>query len=207
MTVNFQNIPTTVLPDDVILSKTETEELCTLESLRYNFGYAFGQLNEQTDLVTTTNVGIHYFCIDDSIGMSYAASNVNISLTIVNQIANRLKDGNKLMITKQVYVYLLFNPAVYKNKDSFTSILETAYPLFGENLLISLFRTLNYLPIDAFMVLLKKVDESDAKFLIEDYLEVAVARANEIKSWASENNPQLTELPLSWILKAYGFSI
>jgi hypothetical protein len=204
MPTHFKKTPSIILPNDIFLTDEENEELCNLESLKYSFGYGFGQLNDQISLITTTNVGIHYFCIDDMVGIGYVAANANISLDVVKQIVNKLPNMHN-MVTKQAYIYLLFNPVVYKDKDLFACILEKAYPLIGESLFSSLLRALTYFPIDTFMVLLKKVNENETNYPTKYYLEETLEREDEIKNWASENNPELDGLPLLWVLKAYGF--
>lgn len=199
--VNTYRSIRTVLPLDVELTHDEKRELMELEKLEGTSSFTTSQLAKRFNVITTTNVGIHYFCIEKSIGLYELAKNKTIS-TLIAYLLERKVSLTKHSAAFSVRFNLLFNPAVYNNASAFKSIF--AKQAYGDSLMYALIPLLAKVNMEVFMFLIVEAGEVKTESTQVLYIKRATAREEEIYAWVAEFAPDFSDLPLSWILKAYG---
>jgi hypothetical protein len=202
--VNTYTSYKTILPPEVKLKPKEIQELAKLEESFNSYFQTSHHIND-VNLTNTTNLGVHYFCVENGIGLKKLAGNKKISPDMAFLILCKLDDIATIFTSFDPYYELLNNPVVYKNLDLFKIVFEELYELDDDSVLTLLFRTANYIPVESFMVAMAKVSSSKNDLIKRDYLDLATVRSADILAYAKEKNPDLGELPLSWVLKAYGF--
>lgn len=202
--VNNYTTYKTILPPTIKLKPKEIEELSLLEE-RFEAYIQNTDSENDVKISSTTNIGVHYFCVENGVGLKILASNKKISPDIAFLILCKLDDIATVLSSSDAYYELLNNPVVYKNLDLFNIVLEETYKLDGASTLTLLFRSAAYMPISSLMAVMIKAGSSNNNFVKKGYLQVASVRSVDILAYVKEKTPELGEVPLTWVLKAYGF--
>lgn len=208
--VNTYRTPKTVLPLDIVLSNEEIKELCELERLFDNTGFTPSQLSNKFLVSSTTNIGIHYFCVEKNMALRVLASNETISPLVAYLILRKSEFAHYGSSLSNCYK-LLGNPVVFKDFDLFKMIFNEAFVKSSEggftevsqDLLFSLKTLVGVMPVSVIMFLLPFVGETQSDFLCKSYIKSTSSRANEIMAWLEETSHELAGVPFSWILRAY----
>lgn len=196
----------TVLPANVILSAAEIHELCDLEQVFKKIYKMFGMKSsdfapyvqelDRFDVDTTTNAGIHYFCIEKKAGLVDLVSNRNISPDVALGILEKSKND---FISRRK---LLHNSVVFNNLPVFKKVFIEGEP----SVLVALITYAPYMHVSTLLFLLSFVAKNESMYMHKAYSGIADQRSEEIIEWMNEVMPESEDLPLSWILRLHGFN-
>jgi hypothetical protein len=207
--------PKTRLPKSVFLSDFKTLELLNLENMFFNKSKENNQnvfdAAAEFNVAHNTNVGIHYFCIENDFELSSIASNKNISLEIAETIFEKTSSLNIARRTT-IYYVLVCNPVVSANFELFKKVFKF---INFDNSFATL--TIDFIApvasIEVLMLVLNELRRSVANkspALKEErfitFTKSLEPRKEEITQWLKDNNSDLVGLPFSWVLKLYGAS-
>lgn len=212
----------TVLPPEVKLTPYEIAELSELEEQcdritsvkpihKLTFDSSRGMSVPSNmvlhfSFIATTNVGVHYMCVERNIALRVLSNNLSLSKEMILLIFRRnqkLRGQDKeatefnLLAHKNVYTDLDFFKTLYNQIMLDTSI---------RYLLNSIRGYLAYTPINILMFMLHEVVLFADEKIIQEYAEVAIRRKEMVLEWVAQNEPELAGLPLSWVLKVYGIN-
>ena len=190
----------TILPDDLILTDAEYNELVAYH------GYERELLEIRRDmrehLRVTDNVGLHYFALYKEWPYTNWFFNPNVSLeTLVDVSYYDSRDTFRSIINHPI---LFANPQELKQVWD-NSTMSSAIKFQNMN-----FDNINESHIDSLMFLLSESSDVDSptkqivQSIKQNLEEIALNRRDEIVEWISKGNPDLAELPFSWLLKIQG---
>lgn len=203
--VNTFRTVQTELPLDMTLSKDEKNELIELEKLTATSSFTPVQLAQRFNVSTTTNAGIHYFCVGNNFSLQLLARNPNLAPLLVFLINLKLTATSPSNATS-TRGSLLSNPVVLRNLDLFKVIFGALTTDGASNFFAIYGRTMGKVNIEIFMFLLAEVGDITDEPTKSLYARRAKDREQEVYVWAGEHAPDFAGLPLSWILRAYGFN-
>lgn len=196
--------PKTLLPSDLVLYVQDKRDLCELEETYQEIDFYYGRFPAKFNLTLTTNVGIHYFCIENSFHLRALASNENLTEHFIHLIFNQL-NYSESSDDRDIVYNILRNSVVYENAILFETIFNKVFPDDEIDVLMGLRGMVFTAPINILMFVLPHVGNLvGMKNLVLDYLDTTKMREEEILEWVAINNKPLAKLPLSWVLKAYG---
>jgi hypothetical protein len=201
--VNTFRTVSTELPLDLDLTKDEKNELIELERLTATSSFTPVQLAKRFNVSTTKNVGIHYFCVEKNSSLLLLARNPHISPLLVFLIERKLT-STETVSAISTRCALLSNPAVLENPNLFKLLFGNLPDVTAANFLSVYNHTMEKANIDIFMFMLVKVGENASDTEKTLYSRYAERRKDEVYAWAEEFAPDFVDLPLSWILRAYG---
>jgi hypothetical protein len=217
---SFLPIPKTILPKGLKLTDEEIIELCKLEeqcdamaSLDASPTLAFDSSRGMFvpsnriihfSFISTTNIGVHYFCVERNIALKVLSNNRHLSKEMVLLIFNKIKPfrGNDKEATQ---VNLLCHRVVFNDLELFAKLFFILFPENKKSILTSVGVVISYAPIDILMFMLPIVFKVNNKEQNISYKAVAINRSFSVLEWVEQNEPELAGLPLSWIFKTYGF--
>lgn len=201
--------PKTILPSDVKLTKEESDELYELEQV-YDESNSSHSYLKKFSLDSANNVGLHYFCLENDFLLDVLASNENISSDVavsiflsVSENKNGRTDDDDFLLFK-MYA-LLMNPVVFYDFQLFEAIINENIDEPNRDLLFFPPHFLASMPVSILLFLLPKVNLFQQEAVRKAYFKASNLRKVEILEWVKENKPDLANLPLSWVLRAYGF--
>lgn len=196
------------------LTFTETQELQKLEAL-YASGEIYSsqelgvkELYEDFNFKTTTNTGIHNFCIDRMFNLVALASNETITLLTASLIFYKEKDKAG-SVAKYVSYELLRNPVVYNNAELYNLIFDNASSVDYEETLLALLYSVEFIPVTVLLPMLLKVNTAlqQDSFIKSHYLHNVYLRKVEIREWLNNKYPMPETTPFSWVLRSYGVQL
>lgn len=200
----------TSLPDTVVLTSAEMKELIKLEKAYKIIDRIKSPFVQQCSIAIllgdeilfqeTRNIGIHYFCLENNIGLLALSANRNISKETAISLFN--KNFNDELRINALRLTLFSMPVVYNDLELFEMLFNKSFSSIGEDILGFAGHLSGFYPINVFMFLLPQAIESEVTY---NYAHAIVNREKEILEWVNENNPALSNLPLAWVLKAYGY--
>lgn len=197
----------TILPADVNLTVEQKNTLIHLERM-FDKGFTENNIksNLQTNFNNTTNVGIHFFCIENRFALSTLAKNKNLSSLSVFLLLRKIDEKNpSLGIYNSILYGLLSNPVVLKEELLFKEIFYTLSKINGSIWQCNLSpETLLKLDINLFLFLLEQGNATVMDDISMIHIRHTIkTRGQEISSYFANTEPDLADVPLSWILKAY----
>lgn len=201
--VNTFRTVSTELPLDINLTKDEKNELIELERLTATSSFTPVQLAKRFNVSTTENVGIHYFCVEKDSSLLLLARNPHLSPLLVFLIERKLT-STETVSAISTRCALLSNPAVLENPNLFKLLFGNLPDVTAANFLSVYNHTMEKANIDIFMFMLAKVGDNASDTEKTLYSRYAERRKDEVYAWAEKSAPDFVDLPLSWILRAYG---
>lgn len=202
-------VPSTTLPEGMVLSTLDRIELFELEQA-YKSPIRKDVLNRKYNISRTRNVGVHYFCLEQSFELPTLVSNSSITENFAYLLFAQLENNSHIECPAMLtYSDFLCNPIVYGNLDLFEEVFDkTVSAIDGSvaGVLETLAHLAPYLPVDSLMFTFSKIAEGKDDELSFAYSQLAYFRNEEVFAWIETYRPDLANLPLNWILKAYGFS-
>jgi hypothetical protein len=200
-------VPSTTLPEGLVLSTLDRIELFELEYAYERFPDARQNISETFNFSKTKNEGIHYFALEKNYALSFLIPNVFLSPEFARLLFEKLnsESESRLRISPLFYYNFLNNKAFYNNRSLFKEIFNRAFVEDRQDSLAILQSAARILPIDLLMLLILKVGEVKSIEMSSSYSAIAYSRKPEVLQWVKVYNPEFANLPLNWILKTYGF--
>lgn len=200
--VNQHKTYRTVLPKDIILTTEEANELIELEKA-HEAGWTQNLINSRiAKIATTANQGIHFFCMEKQFSLRTLAANPHLSPVTVFLMLHQLEAKN-IDYADSFLIQFLRNPVVLKDSSLFKMVFSKLKEQYTRNVFEFALTHLDAMSTANFMLVL-----SEAGIAIEGvrsvYYKKAMLREEELKVYIDESMPEVSGLPLNWVLRMYG---
>lgn len=169
-------------------------------------------------LQMTVNPYIHEFCVEHGYQLQPLARNTRISPAIAERILETVETGgyspNEELPRQNVLLYLLGNRVVHYNLPLLQRTLRN--PNMNPNRVPGVFSvrptTLRggleggdgRLPIENFLCLVEYLAAAPSQMNLSPFRDAFYERNEEIREFLRTTQPELAEMPLSWIMHVYG---
>ena len=192
------------IPATVVLSEEELDEVALLETMLEDNAIEY-QISLQFDMRKTTNIGIHYVCLREDTSISKLVENPSISNEVILLLFQKLL-LRTYSYSDSMKLTLLNHPLLRGNLELFKLIFYRFREDAPDLMPIS---TSIYEPthVDVFMLLVGEMFNYPNERLKSFYGIEMWRRQKEVYAWLEENNPSLMNLPIKWVVKAYGMPL
>jgi hypothetical protein len=193
----------TVLPKNLYLDEEQLDELLQLEST-FDTELDSYYFIDRFNILETSNVGIHYFCIENKFALDQIGLNEALSIEMAFLLFEKLEADEILSNSVVGYRHLLDNSVVLKNSELFQTLCYKFERSFKNRLTAAMASIVYSISIDNLMFLLDKRFVEGSGYYFHKYNFDAALREPEILAWVEKNVPDLKDVPPKWILKVYG---
>lgn len=200
--VNQHKTYHTVLPKDIILTTEEANQLIELEKAHEN-GWTPNLINNRiVNISTTKNQGVHFFCMEKQFSLRTLAINPNLSPVTVFLMLHQI-DAKKMGYTDSFLLQFLRNPVVVKDATLFKMVFSKLKEQYPRNVFDFMLTHLDSMCVANVMLVLSEagVAEDTVRSV---YYKKAMLREDELKGYIDASMPEVSGLPLNWVLRMYG---
>ncbi len=219
--VNHHKRIDTVIPNDVNLTDHEKSELFEVEELFYKnkLDVILRNSSVSPNFRWTTNVGLFYFALENNIALKEIAGNEHLTPLIIFLLTRKMVGNDALLIGSQlmrnktvindfaltqIVWEVITSPETLKaEREARTNFILTAL----NNFLVTIYNSESFFHVlsSCGSTLDAQVDRENVKKFNKTVTTILTLKEAELFSWLREHQPDLSELPLDWVLELWGF--